>query len=70
MATVAKRVEKHRTNLRNKGMRPIQIWVPDIKKPGFTEECKRQSALVKNDPQEKEILEFLEEVACHDGWIA
>lgn len=46
-SAVASRVEKHRANLRNKGLKPIQIWVPDIRSKGFAEECKRQSMLVK-----------------------
>jgi hypothetical protein len=24
----------------------VQIWVPDTRRPGFTEECRRQSRLV------------------------
>jgi hypothetical protein len=27
-------------------MRPIQIWVPDTRQPGFAQECRRQAALV------------------------
>ena len=28
------------------GLRPVQIWVPDTRRPGFAEECRRQSRLV------------------------
>jgi hypothetical protein len=31
------RVRKHRESLRARGLRPIQIWVPDTRKPGFRE---------------------------------
>jgi len=68
MASVAERVQKHRRNLRKDGMRPIQIWVPDTRKKGFAQECARQSALVRNDPQEKEILQFIEAAADRRGW--
>jgi hypothetical protein len=27
-------------------MRPLQIWIPDTKTPGFAEEARRQGALV------------------------
>ena len=37
---------KRRDNLRAMGLRPIQIWVPDTRQPGFDEECRRQSLLV------------------------
>ena len=43
---VAARVKTHRDNLRASGLRPIQIWVPDTRRPGFAEECARQSKLI------------------------
>jgi hypothetical protein len=42
---VGKRVADHRTRLRNQGLRPIQIWVPDTRAPEFAEEAHRQSVL-------------------------
>lgn len=44
--TVTVRVQKHRAALRAAGMRPVQIWVPDIKAKGFAEEIRRQAILV------------------------
>jgi len=70
MSGVIERVKKHRDTLRRRGMRPVQIWVPDTRRPGFAEECKRQSLLVKNDKQEKDVLEFLDEAADREGWEA
>jgi len=70
MITVAKRVQKHRANLRKNGLRPLQIWVPDTKRRGFAAECRRQSQLIKNDPQEKELLQLMDKVASYDGWEA
>ena len=43
--SVARRVKKHRDTLRAAGFRPVQIWVPDTRAPGFAEECRRQTAL-------------------------
>jgi hypothetical protein len=46
MATsVNQRVQKRRDVLRAAGLRPVQIWVPDTRRPGFAEECHRQSLL-------------------------
>ncbi len=42
-APVSQRVQKRRDVLRASGLRPIQIWVPDTRRPGFAEECRRQS---------------------------
>ena len=40
--TSAERVKTRRAKLRAMGLRPIQIWVPDTRAPGFAEECARQ----------------------------
>jgi hypothetical protein len=41
-----KRVQLRRDKLRAAGLRPIQIWVPDTRAPGFAEECERQCRLL------------------------
>ena len=63
-------MHKHRAKLRAEGMQPIQIWVPDTRRSGFAEECRRQSLVVKQDPHEKELLNFLDDVADRAGWEA
>ena len=45
-APVGERVKKRRDALRAAGLRPIQIWVPDTRRPGFAEECRRQARVV------------------------
>ena len=62
------RVQKHRQALRKAGLRPVQIWVPDTRRPGFAEECRRQSQALLGDAQEHEVLEWVERVADTDGW--
>ena len=44
--TRAERVARRRAKLRAAGLRPVQLWVPDARAPGFAEECRRQSQLV------------------------
>lgn len=44
--SVSKRVEERRQALRAMGLRPVQIWLPDTRQPGFAEECRRQSLAV------------------------
>ncbi len=68
MATTAERVRQHRDGMRRAGFRPVQIWVPDTRAPGFAEECRRQSLLLKQDPHEKEVLDWMEKVADREGW--
>jgi hypothetical protein len=62
------RVQKHRDALREAGLRPLQIWVPDNRREGFAEECRRQSLSIQNDTAEQDTLDWLETVADHDGW--
>lgn len=62
------RVSKYRAGLRAAGLRPIQLWVPDTRKPGFAAECRRQSELLRADPLENEIANWLEATADTDAW--
>ena len=40
------KVQAHRMRLRERGLRPIQIWVPDVRSASFRAEAHRQSAAV------------------------
>ncbi len=69
MATAtSERVQKHRTALRESGLRPVQIWVPDTRRPGFAQECRRQSLLLQGDAQERETADWLLAAADRKGW--
>jgi hypothetical protein len=58
---VTERVQKRRAALRAAGLRPLQIWVPDTRRPGFAEECRRQSQLVAQaDLADTDMLDFLD----------
>lgn len=68
--SISDRVQKHRAGLRAAGLRPVQIWVPVIRRPGFAEECRRQSLLVAaEDRGDAELMAFMD-VALEDieGW--
>ena len=62
------RVQKHRAALRKAGLRPVQIWVPDTRRAGFAEECRRQSQLLQNDAHDQETADWLVAAADHKGW--
>ncbi|WP_372426883.1 antitoxin MazE family protein [Salinarimonas chemoclinalis] len=60
-ASVSERVRKRREALRASGLRPVQIWVPDTRQPGFAEECRRQSRVVAAaDARDEDLDEFLD----------
>ena len=74
MATVPvnARVQKHRDALRMAGLRPVQIWVPDTRRPDFAEECRRQSLIAAQaDLADTEMQRFMDAaLADVDGWTA
>jgi len=58
--------------MRAAGLRPIQIWVPDTRRPAFAEECRRQSCrAAEADQGDPGLLDFLDEALGDvDGWSA
>ncbi|WP_105429383.1 antitoxin MazE family protein [Neorhizobium sp. T6_25] len=67
-SSVSERVRKRRENLRASGLRPVQIWVPDTRRPGFAEECHRQSRLVAAaDAADPDLMKFLDEALADLG---
>jgi hypothetical protein len=67
---VSQRVQKRRDALRAAGLRPVQIWVPDTRKPGFKAECRRQAALVAQaDRSDSDLSDFMDAALVDvDGW--
>jgi Antitoxin MazE-like len=59
----AKKVRAHRAKLRAQGLRPIQIWVPDVNDPKFIEEARRQSLAVARSPHAKEDQDFIDSIS-------
>ena len=61
------KVRAHRERLRRQGLRPIQIWVPDVRAPGFRDEARRQSLAVAMSPGEARDQAFIDAVSDPDG---
>lgn len=57
------KVRAHRERLRRRGLRPIQIWVPDVRSRTFAREAHRQSLLVGAASAEREDQEFVDAVS-------
>ena len=63
--STTERVRKRREALRKLGLRPVQIWAPDSRLPGFAAECRRQSRVVAAaDRRDKAIFALLEQAAA------
>jgi hypothetical protein len=57
------KVREHRARLRAQGLRPIQIWVPDVRAPSFRAEAHRQSSAVAAGPHAREDRVFIDAVS-------
>jgi hypothetical protein len=57
------KVKAHRERLRRQGLRPIQVWVPDVRSPAFQAEAHRQSLAVARSAQEREDQDFIDSIS-------
>ena len=57
------KVRAHRARLRRQGLRPIQIWVPDVRSPAFEMEAHRQSLAVARSRRAAEDQAFIDAVS-------
>lgn len=63
------KVQEHRARLRAQGMRPVQIWAPDVRAPGFLDEAHRQSAAVAAGAQAADDQAFIDAASdLDDVW--
>jgi len=67
---VSQRVQKRRNALRAAGLRPVQIWIPDTRRPGFEAECHRQARRVAQADHADDALNDFMDAALIDvgGW--
>lgn len=61
------KVRAHRERLRKQGLRPIQIWVPDVRSPKFAAEAHRQSLAVAKSAKEKDDQDFIDSISGSGG---
>ena len=56
--------------MRMAGLRPVQIWVPDTRRPDFAQECRCQSLLVAQaDSADTAMQQWMDESAAEvEGW--
>ncbi|HEY7787577.1 MAG TPA: antitoxin MazE family protein [Casimicrobiaceae bacterium] len=57
------KVQEHRERLRGQGLRPIQIWVPDVRTPSFRSDAHRQSLAVAATAHAREDQAFIDAVS-------
>jgi hypothetical protein len=58
------KVRAHRERLRRQGLRPIQIWVPDVRAPAFRTAAHRQSLAVAASSHAHDDQAFIDSVSA------
>lgn len=61
--TSREKVQAHRDRLRKQGLRPIQIWVPDVRSPAFKAAAHRQSRAVAKSRSAKRDQIFIDAIS-------
>ena len=54
------KVREHRRRLREMGLRPIQLWVPDVRTGAFRKKAHRQSLAVATSGRANEDQSFID----------
>ncbi|HVV92055.1 MAG TPA: antitoxin MazE family protein [Hyphomicrobiales bacterium] len=62
----AQRMRQRRARLRAAGYRPIQFWVPDLRKPEVREALRREAAMLSTHPENAALDEWLDAVTDWD----
>lgn len=57
------KVRSYRERMRARGLRPIQIWVPDTRTAAFRTEAHRQSLAVAQSALAREDQEFIDAIS-------
>ena len=63
-STSRQKVRAHRERLRAQGLRPIQIWVPDVRSRKFAGQASRQSRLVASSEHAAEDQAFIDALSA------
>ena len=65
--TSTSRVRDYRKRMREMGMRPIQMWVVDVRSPSFAADAHRQSAAVAGSDGADEDQAFIDALGLDHG---
>ena len=57
------KVRAHRKRLRQQGLRPIQLWVPDVRSPEFVAQALEQSLAVARSDQAADDQAFIDAIS-------
>ncbi len=65
--TNSDKIRRHRERLRQQGLRPVQIWVPDTRSAAFAAEARRQSERVRQSGHAADDQAFVDAITSDWG---
>jgi hypothetical protein len=60
---VRDRVGEYRRRMRERGLRPLQVWVPDVRTATFAAEAHRQASLIAAADETNDDQDFVEAIS-------
>ena len=60
---VRDRVGEYRRRMRARGLRPLQVWVPDVRTESFAAEARRQASAIAHADQSGDEQAFVEAIS-------
>ena len=66
-STSRDKVRANRTRLRNRGLRPVQIWVADVRSKAFARAAHRQSLAVAKSRHAQDDQAFVDAISAWDA---
>ena len=61
--TTRQKVQNYRDRMRARGLRPIQIWVPDTRTANFAQEAHRQSLAIAHSKHDGADQAFIDAIS-------
>jgi citrate lyase gamma subunit len=58
-----RKVQAHRERLREMGLRPVQVWVQDVRSPSFKLRARRQARAVRASTYADDDQRFIDAVS-------
>jgi Protein of unknown function (DUF3018) len=63
MGTSTRRTSEYRQRMRERGYRPVQVWVPDVRSAQFAAEAHREALALAEADRRGNDMDFVEAIS-------
>lgn len=63
MGTSTERASEYRRRMRQRGYRPVQVWVPDVRSKRFAAEAHREALALAEADRHNDDMDFVEAIS-------